>query len=128
MVVSSKCESSYEACPGYDDFSAEHIQAEEVAVALTYNGLSHLVMMASPNHLDDFAVGFSLSEGLIRSPDSLRGVEEEAGESGSVILHISISPQDFHQLKSMRRYLQGRSGCGLCGSNEKKNRRITFRG
>jgi formate dehydrogenase accessory protein FdhD len=88
--------------------------AEEVPVALVYNGLSHVVMMASPTDLEDFALGFSLTEGIIDSQSELTDCEiERAGEG--IEARIEISSRAFFRLKEHRRALQGRTGCGLCG-------------
>jgi len=88
--------------------------AEEVPVAMVYNGLSHVVMMASPTDLDDFALGFSLTEGIIESKSELTDCEiQRAGEG--IEARIQISSRAFFRLKEHRRALQGRTGCGLCG-------------
>jgi len=88
--------------------------AEEVPVALVYNGLSHVVMMASPIDLEDFALGFSLTEGIIESKSELTDCEiQRAGEG--IEARIEISSRAFFRLKEHRRALQGRTGCGLCG-------------
>jgi formate dehydrogenase accessory protein FdhD len=88
--------------------------AEEVPVAMIYNGLSHVVMMASPTDLEDFALGFSLTEGIIESKSELTDCEiSRAGEG--VEARIEISARAFFRLKEHRRALQGRTGCGLCG-------------
>lgn len=89
--------------------------AEEVPVALEYNGISHAVMMATPSHLEDFALGFSLSEGIIASAADCYGIEAEYCEAG-ITLHIRIANGDFMRLKERRRTLAGRTGCGLCGT------------
>ncbi|MBS98305.1 MAG: sulfurtransferase FdhD [Oceanospirillaceae bacterium] len=89
--------------------------AEEVAVALVYNGLSHVVMMASPIWLEEFALGFSLSEGIIERPDQLYDIELEEHGLG-IELHIEIASECFTKLKEHRRNLTGRTGCGLCGA------------
>ncbi|GGB96204.1 sulfurtransferase FdhD [Marinobacterium zhoushanense] len=89
--------------------------AEEVAVALVYNGLSHVVMMASPTDLEDFALGFSLTEGIIERPEQLYGIEAEHRTLG-IELHIEIASECFVKLKEHRRNLVGRTGCGLCGA------------
>ena len=88
--------------------------AEEVPVAMIYNGLSHVVMMASPTDLEDFALGFSLTEGIIESKSEFTDCEiSRAGEG--VEARIEISARAFFRLKEHRRALQGRTGCGLCG-------------
>ena len=89
--------------------------AEEVPVALSYNGISHAVMMASPLELDDFALGFSLSEGILQSPDELYGLDIDSHDEGLVIA-LEISSQRMMQLREHRRTLSGRTGCGLCGT------------
>jgi formate dehydrogenase accessory protein FdhD len=88
--------------------------AEEVPVALAYNGLSHVVMMATPADLDDFALGFSLSEGIIGRAGELQDVECMASSTG-ITLDLRIPESRFHALKQQRRNLTGRTGCGLCG-------------
>ncbi len=89
--------------------------AEEVAVALVYNGVSHAVMMASPSDLEAFAKGFSLSEGIVDSLDEIYGIEE-ISQCDGIELAIEISSQRFMSLKSKRRHLAGRTGCGICGA------------
>ena len=87
---------------------------EEVPVALVYNGISHAVMMASPADLEDFARGFSLSEGIIENASEIRGVEALPHEKG-IELNIDLAPEKFWRLKERRRTMAGRTGCGLCG-------------
>lgn len=94
---------------------AQDVLAEEMPIAMEYNGISHAVMLATPSDLDAFALGFSLSEGIIASPQDFYEVEAESGEAG-VILHIRISNAAFAALKGRRRNLVGRTGCGLCGA------------
>lgn len=88
--------------------------AEEMPVALVYNGISHAVMLASPQDLEDFAVGFSLSERIVRAPRDVRAVEVEAGPHG-IALAIDIAPGAMARLKATRRARLGKTGCGLCG-------------
>lgn len=88
--------------------------AEEVAVALVYKGISHAVMMASPLDLEDFALGFSLSEGIVGHKAELRSIECIREEHGMRI-EIDIAEAAFQALKQRRRQLAGRTGCGLCG-------------
>lgn len=88
--------------------------AEEVPVALVYNGISHVVMMASPKDLAHFAVGFSLSEGIIASPREIYGIDVVPSCNGLEV-QIELSSRRFMGLKERRRALAGRTGCGVCG-------------
>lgn len=88
--------------------------AEEVPVALVYNGLSHAVMMATPADLVDFAYGFSLTEGIIDHADEIYDVETQVG-GGGIEVHLTISAERFAGLRHRKRALAGRTGCGLCG-------------
>lgn len=87
---------------------------EEVPVALSYNGISHAVMLASPADLEDFGLGFSLSEGILENASELYGQEFEIGPQG-VVVQMRIAEERFAGLKTRRRALAGRTGCGLCG-------------
>ncbi len=89
--------------------------AEEVPVALVYNGISHAVMLATPQDLEDFALGFSLSEGILDSPSDLYGIEIVQQDNG-IALQLDVATACFQRLKEKRRNLTGRTGCGLCGS------------
>jgi FdhD protein len=93
--------------------AVDHL-AEEVPVALVYNGISHAVMMATPRDLEAFALGFSLTEAIIDSAAECYGIEVEVGEAG-VAVHLEIASRAFMALKERRRSLTGRTGCGLCG-------------
>ncbi|MEE4143644.1 MAG: formate dehydrogenase accessory sulfurtransferase FdhD [Halieaceae bacterium] len=86
----------------------------EVPVALVYNGISHVVMMATPADLEDLALGFSLSEGILRDAGQLRDLEIIRRDRG-VELSMTVSAEAFAGLKERRRNLVGRTGCGLCG-------------
>lgn len=92
--------------------------AEEVPVALVYNGISHVVMMASPKDLDHFAIGFSLSEGIITSAQEIRGIDAIVSCHGGIELHIELSSRRFAGLKERRRNIAGRTGCGICGTEQ----------
>ncbi|MDN4036656.1 formate dehydrogenase accessory sulfurtransferase FdhD [Massilia sp. YIM B02443] len=96
------------------DLQAEDELAEEVPVALEYNGVAHAVMLATPGDLEEFALGFSLSEGILASPAEFYGVEIEHGAAG-ITARIDIAAGAFMRLKERRRALAGRTGCGLCG-------------
>jgi FdhD protein len=89
--------------------------AAEVPIALEYNGISHAVMLATPADLDDFALGFSLSEGLIERASELYDVELQSSREG-LTLSIDVSSASFNRLKERRRTLAGRTGCGICGT------------
>jgi FdhD protein len=90
------------------------VLAEEVPVALVYNGISHAVMMASPADLEDFALGFSVSEGIVDGKEDIGQVEPVAVDEG-IEVRIELSSRAFWRLKERRRTLAGRTGCGLCG-------------
>ena len=89
--------------------------AEEVPVALIFNGISHAVMLATPTDLEDFALGFALTEGLLQSPRDLYAVERHDTAQG-IALQLEVSAQCEWGLKQRRRTLAGRTGCGLCGA------------
>jgi FdhD protein len=89
--------------------------AEEVPVALEYNGISHAVMLASPLHLEDFAIGFSLTEGIVQRRSEIYECEVLKEPVGMRVV-MRISAERFAGLKERRRSLAGRTGCGLCGT------------
>jgi FdhD protein len=88
--------------------------ASEVPIALQYNGISHAVMLATEADLDDFALGFSLSEGLIDAASELYDIGIEASAQG-ITLALEVSSAAFARLKERRRTLAGHTGCGICG-------------
>ena len=92
----------------------DEIVAEEVAVALVYNGISHAVMMATPCDLEDFARGFSLTERIVEKPSEIYDIEVEPVERG-IEVRLDIAAQRMVRLQQQRRSLAGRTGCGLCG-------------
>jgi FdhD protein len=87
---------------------------EESAVALTYNGGTYAVMMATPRDLRDFAVGFSLSEGVIGSPADIDSLDIVYLDDG-VELRMWLSQPKADRLRERRRHVAGPTGCGLCG-------------
>jgi FdhD protein len=89
--------------------------ADEVPVALIFNGISHAVMLATPLDLEDFALGFGLTEGLLERADELYGVEVQPDPAGMRI-EMDVSSACFARLKDKRRSMAGRTGCGLCGT------------
>ncbi len=89
--------------------------ADEVPVALIFNGISHAVMLATPLDLEDFALGFGLTEGLLARPDELYGVDVRPDPAG-LRVEMDVSSACFARLKDRRRSMAGRTGCGLCGT------------
>jgi len=108
LRIESRRWSSGESCG-----SVEAI-AEETPVALVYNGISHAVMMATPQDLEDFALGFSLTEGILERPDELLDCEARVTARG-IEMALTITSRRFAALSTRRRNLTGRTGCGLCG-------------
>ena len=102
----------------YEDGQLRQLEdrvAEEVPVAMIYNGISHAVMLATPDDLTDFALGFSLCEGILSSAKDLYDMEVVQRVNG-IELHVEIASENFQHLKERRRSMTGRTGCGLCGS------------
>lgn len=94
---------------------SQDLLAVEVPIGLEYNGISHAVMLASPADLEDFALGFSLSEGIVADPSEFYGCEIESRPDGRLV-QIEIASERFVKLKERRRNMTGRTGCGLCGT------------
>ena len=94
--------------------TGERTLAEESAIAITYNRLTHAVMMATPDDLRDFAVGFSMSEGIVPSPEAIEDVSVVEAEGG-IELRMWIAPTHLAALETRRRRLAGATGCGMCG-------------
>lgn len=88
--------------------------AEELPVALVFNGISHAVMMVTPRELQPFALGFALTEGLVAQGSDVFDIEVH-DHTSSFEVEITIASQEFVQLKQQRRSMAGRSGCGVCG-------------
>jgi FdhD protein len=89
--------------------------AEEIPVAFVYNDRPHAVMMATPADLEDFALGFSLSEAIIAAPAECEKVEIVPALAG-IELRITIPPERALVIEDRVRELTGRTGCGLCGA------------
>lgn len=88
--------------------------AEEVPVAIAYNGRPHVVMMCSPSDLEDFATGFSLSEQIVADMSQIRDMHVATHAQG-IDVQITIAEAAAQQIESRSRQLIGRTGCGLCG-------------
>jgi FdhD protein len=93
---------------------SERIIPEETAVAFTYEGGSYAVMMATPQDFEDFALGFSRTEGLISSPADILQLDIVEHDAG-VELRMWLAEPRAAALSERRRYLAGPTGCGLCG-------------
>ena len=87
---------------------------EETAIALTYNGGTYAVMMGTPQNLRDFAVGFSLSEGIVQSPDEIESFDIVELDDGIELRMWLASPQ-AERVNERRRHIAGPTGCGICG-------------
>lgn len=102
-----------------DELSSDTVDqiATEVPVAISYNGISHAVMMASPLDLGDFAVGFSLTERIIDKQDHIKAIEINKAKLGyTAQLQIDVSL--MNRLDQQKRQMSGRSGCGVCGISD----------
>lgn len=92
----------------------QDVLAEETAIALVYNGITHVVLMATPQNLETLALGFSLSEGILTTASELYDIEVNEACDG-IEVHLDIASARFQVLKERRRNMTGRTGCGLCG-------------
>lgn len=100
---------------GGEQFATSDEVAEEVPVALVYNGTPHVVMLATPLDLEDFALGFSLTEGIIAAPSELESVRVLHRREG-IEVRLRIPDPRCERLTDRERNLTGRTGCGLCGT------------
>lgn len=94
--------------------AADRMVPEEMPVALSYGGSTHAVMMASPADFEDFALGFSITEGIIGSPGEIDSIDVEHLEAG-VDIQIRLKDTANRRFEARRRRLAGPVGCGLCG-------------
>ena len=99
---------------GDDASDGTRMVPEETAVALTYNGGTYAVMMATPQNLKDFAVGFSLGEGVVQSPDEIGQLDIVELDDG-IELRMWLAQSKADLLSERRRQITGPTGCGLCG-------------
>lgn len=101
--------------------TVEDAVADEVPVSIVYNGISHVVMMCSPALLEEFAIGFSLSERVIPDISHVYDVNIKEGCGNGFVVELEISPRCFFKLKEHRRSMVGRTGCGICGVESLKD-------
>jgi len=92
---------------------------EEVPISLIYNGAPHVVMLATPTNLEEFALGFSITEGIIKSPQELLSARVY-NRSNGIEVQVKIPEQRFQCMSDKGRNLTGRTGCGLCGASTLK--------
>ena len=94
--------------------SGARIVPEEVPIAFSYGGSTHAVMMGTPADLEDFALGFSLTEGIVTSLDQVLSIECLEGEQG-IDVQVTLVDDVADKLTARRRHMAGPVGCGLCG-------------
>jgi FdhD protein len=87
---------------------------EETALALTYNGGTYAVMMGTPRNLRDFAIGFSISEGVVKSADEIETLDIVELDDG-IELRMWLTPAKAELISERRRHIAGPTGCGICG-------------
>ncbi|SFS30629.1 FdhD protein [Methylobacterium sp. yr668] len=88
--------------------------AVEAPVNLVYGSVPHAVMMATPADLEDFAYGFSLTEGIVDSAEEIRATRVETASDG-LRLHVELAPGRLREHLARKRAISGRTGCGVCG-------------
>ncbi|MGZ8162502.1 MAG: formate dehydrogenase accessory sulfurtransferase FdhD [Methylobacter sp.] len=109
-------QSTVERWHGIHHSLQEDYIAEEVPVSLVYNGVPHVVMLATPTNLEEFALGFSITEGIIKTPKELLSTRVY-NRSNGIEVHLQITEQRLQCLADKARNLTGRTGCGLCGAS-----------
>ncbi|UWU95329.1 formate dehydrogenase accessory sulfurtransferase FdhD [Bradyrhizobium sp. CB1015] len=87
---------------------------EETPLGLTYNGGTYAVMMGTPQNLEDFAIGFSVSEGIVKSVDDIKSLDVVRLDDG-IELRMWLASEDAARINQRRRHIAGPTGCGICG-------------
>lgn len=87
---------------------------EETPLALTYHGGTYAVMMGTPQNLEDFAVGFGLDEGIIKSVDDIKSLDVVRLDEG-IELRMWLEQDNAARISERRRHIAGPTGCGICG-------------
>jgi formate dehydrogenase accessory protein FdhD len=93
---------------------SEDYLSNEIPIAISYNGITHVVMMASPTDLEEFVAGFSFTEGIISKFEDIFDIEIKKNENG-IQIDVEIAQENFQKLKEVKRNLSGKTGCGICG-------------
>jgi FdhD protein len=94
--------------------------SEEVPIAILFNSAPYAVMMATPADLDDFAAGFALAEGIITSASHIKGILTLPSEEGLAV-DLAVDAKHLNRDRMVKRSLEGRVGCGLCGIEDIKD-------
>ncbi len=115
----------------------EDFLVNEVAVAIIYNGKPHVVVMCTPQNIEDFIYGFSLTEGIIKRYEHIISIEIKVVSLG-IEVYVEIVPELVHRLDMYKRQMEARTGCGICGLDrlssvehplerlENKGKEVTF--
>lgn len=119
-----KSESVIKVSPGALTPGARQI-ARETPTALVYNGISHVVMMTTPAELEDFAIGFSLSEGIVEDLSEITELDIRFHEAGATV-NMTIPKSHAEALVHRQRNIVGQTGCGLCGVSDIEDAVRTF--
>lgn len=94
--------------------ASDRMVAEETAIAFSYNRIAHAVMMATPADLEDFATGFSITEGVVAKRHEIEELQIVPAAHG-IELRMWIAPQAMQAVEARRRQMAGPTGCGMCG-------------
>ena len=115
MIAGLRAREALHVADGVNSMREEWV-IEETPVALLYNDLSFAVMMTTPADLEDFALGFAVCEGIVKTAEEFSLVDIVRSDDG-IALHAAIPQRRFDAIEHRQRGLEGRSGCGLCGTS-----------